>query len=340
MSDQQIPNLTIYGTKLVGGFNLEAAQPLDARTTVTYYAHLAELSAYEGMIVYVKNDSKHYTYKNSKWEELSSCISTDLGTTVEVGGLPAGTNLQGKSTTEVLESILYPFAVTDLSLLDGSGNSISLPLEYGHDITVAKVIPTFTVGPTPINSINIGTTSGGAELYSNTTAGTGTTITLTTSKTYNDAATGTLYCTLSAGNNSSSKEVQVTRSYYTYYAVTSNTSVPGDYDSSKTFEENRVNGKWIPVGSSSLTDIAISAEAGKYVWIATTTSIDVADDGICEYNELGKAYNNPATTVKHNAKSITNQHGYSCRSNYYFYRLYAPRKKSGIAKFKLGKNEY
>ena len=60
----------IYNNGIVttAGFQFNADLPLDDRLAVKEYADLTELTKYEGMIVYVVDELKHYTYRNNTWE--------------------------------------------------------------------------------------------------------------------------------------------------------------------------------------------------------------------------------------------------------------------------------
>jgi hypothetical protein len=69
----------IYNNGIVttAGFQFNADLPLDDRLVVETNTDLASLNRYEGMIVYVKNEQKHYTYINGSWS-LFSGEETDL----------------------------------------------------------------------------------------------------------------------------------------------------------------------------------------------------------------------------------------------------------------------
>ena len=58
------------GITTTAGFQFNADLPLDDRLVVKEYSDLASLTHYEGMIVYVTDDLKHYTYSNNSWELL------------------------------------------------------------------------------------------------------------------------------------------------------------------------------------------------------------------------------------------------------------------------------
>ncbi len=60
------------GIPLASGFDYGAKSPLDSRITVETIEernlHVAENRAYEGMLVYVKEDNTLYRYSNGRWE--------------------------------------------------------------------------------------------------------------------------------------------------------------------------------------------------------------------------------------------------------------------------------
>ena len=235
-----------------------------------------------------------------------------------VGGISKGKVYTNADITQVLTDLLFPYiapTLNSLALYNSSSSQLLGTYEYGTTITVAKVKPSFTKGSKNITSIKVGTSSGGNDLYSGTTATSGATITLTNSKTFNGATGGTIYCTISDGQQSSSKNTSVSYAFYTYYAVTDSTVVPTS---------------WTPVGSTSVTDITINANAGQYVWIASTGNYA----GICELNELSGKYNVAADTTKVANQTLVNSNNYTC-THYNFYRLSNARAGSGNATFKL-----
>lgn len=105
--------------------------------------------------------------------------TNDTGCTVAVGGIAKGTTFNNKSVREILEDMLYPyvaFSGFSIATTDASGT-----FEYGTTKSITKVTPKFTKGSKNISSVKIGTTSGGSDLYSGTSATNNTAITLTTS---------------------------------------------------------------------------------------------------------------------------------------------------------------
>jgi hypothetical protein len=151
-------------------------------------------------------------------------ITSESTTTVAVGGISKGTSLKDKSVAEVIESIFFPyvaFSFNSITTSAGAGTK-----EYGTPVTISKVTPSFTAGSKAINSVKIGTTSGGDDLYSGETASTGAAITLTNSKTYDGTTGGTIYCTLSDGTTTTTKTANVSYTYHNYTAVTADTTIP------------------------------------------------------------------------------------------------------------------
>lgn len=78
----------IYNNGIVttAGFQFNANLPLDDRLAVETFQDLALLTCYDGMIVYVKNEQKHYSYINSSWSVFSGEVIelSDYATKTEV----------------------------------------------------------------------------------------------------------------------------------------------------------------------------------------------------------------------------------------------------------------
>lgn len=234
--------------------------------------------------------------------------------TKEIGGISKNKVYTDAKVADVLSDLLFPYVAptfSSISTTEGAGT-----LEYGTTRTISKVTPKFTLGSKPITSVKIGTTSGGNDLYTGTTATNNTAITLTNSITFDGTTGGGVYCTLSDGETSLTKSAFVSYAYYTYYAVTDSTDTPTS---------------WTPVGSTSVTDVAITANAGQYIWIASSGNYT----GICELNELSGKYNSAAETTKTTGNTIVNSKNYTCENKYNFYRLTSARSGSGSSKFKL-----
>lgn len=248
-------------------------------------------------------------------------ISSSSNTTVAVGGIAKGTNLKDKSVAEVIEQIFFPYVAFSFSSISTSASSGTK--EYGTTVTVNKVTPTFTAGSKAINSVKIGTSSGGSDLYSGTSATNGSAITLTTNKVFNGTTGGTIYCTLSDGTTTTTKDTSVSYTYYTYYAVTDSTTTPTSWSLAKNTAGSTIG--------NGVEGISISANAGQYVWIASSQN----KNGICELNELSGKYNAASATTKLSGQTLTNSKGYACTGKYYFYRLTAARTGSGKSTFKL-----
>ena len=75
--------LELYGMTPLGGFLLQSKDPLDVRTVVPTYANLTELATnyriYQGIIVYVQEEGKHYKYtKEGTWEEFGETDATKV----------------------------------------------------------------------------------------------------------------------------------------------------------------------------------------------------------------------------------------------------------------------
>ena len=250
-------------------------------------------------------------------------ISSSSLTTVPVGGIAKGTSLKDKSVAEVIEEIFFPYVAFSFSSISTSASAGTK--EYGTTVTVSKVTPSFTAGSKAINSVKIGTTSGGSDLYSGTSATNGSAISLTTNKVFDGTTGGTIYCTLSDGTTTIPKSATVSYAYYTYYAVTDTPDAPTSWLLAKKADEKTVVG-------TGVGDIAITANAGQYVWIASSNNNYT---GICELNELSGKYNSASLIVKTTNQTLVNSNDYTCTNKYTFYRLAAPRTGSGKSTFKL-----
>jgi hypothetical protein len=250
--------------------------------------------------------------------------------------------------TSILTDLLFPYV--EPGSLSISTSEKSGTFEYGTVITISEVTPTFTEGSEPIVSIKIGTTKDEDDLYSGTRADSGKAITLTKSKGFDGTTSGTIYCTINDGQTDKSAYATVRYTCFTYYAVTDTVTngivvVPNNYDNTKTLDENRLAGNWVPVGSDSISDIEIEAKKDQYIWIASTQDFDVTANadpkeqyGICQLNELSGKYNSAASTLKAPGQTLINSNDYTC-TQYNFYRLNEPRADDTKAKFKLGKGD-
>ena len=153
--------------------------------------------------------------------------------TATLGGITKGTVYADTEITQVLTDLLFPYVApswNNLTLYDSAEIPVSSTYEYGTAVTVAKFKPSFTAGSKSITSLYFGTTSGADDLYKGTTATSGTTYTLDSTKTksYDGKTLGTnyLYCTLDDGTSSLSKSATIAFKYYNYYAVTNSSSAP------------------------------------------------------------------------------------------------------------------
>jgi hypothetical protein len=241
-------------------------------------------------------------------EKISGTVTT------AVGGIAKDKSYNNATVAEVLTDLLFPYVAPALNSISTSESSGTF--EYGTTRTISRVTPNFTKGSKNITSIKIGTTSGGSDLYSGTTATSGSAIMLTKAKTFDGTTGGTIYCTISDGTSTDDASTPVRYAYYTYYAVTDSTSTPAS---------------WSPVGSTSVTGITVTANAGQYVWIASTGNYT----GICELNELSGKYNTASETTKITSQTLVNSKNYTCTNKYNFYRLSSARSGTGTATFEL-----
>lgn len=207
---------------------------------------------YDGLQTYTGHIK---TLLDEKVDKTDAIISSNLTTTVAVGGIKKGVSLKDKSVTEVINEIFFPYVAFSFSSISTSATAGTK--EYGTSVTVSKVTPSFTAGSKPITSVKIGTTSGGNDLYSGSSATNGSAITLTAPKTYNGTTGGTIYCTLSDGTTTTTKSVAVSYTYYDYSKLTTSTSP----DTSGATKQ-----------TSSGADNTYSYTAGQYLWLYSRSS--------------------------------------------------------------------
>jgi hypothetical protein len=172
-----------------------------------------------------------------------------------VGGIAKNKVYTNADISTILSDLLFPYVKP--SSLSISTEAPSGTKEYGTTVKVTEVTPTFTLGSKPITSIKIGTTSGDDDLYSGTTATSGTAITLTNSKTFDGTNGGTIYCTISDGTNSISNSTSVSYNYYAYSKLTKSTTA------STSGATNQLN-----------SDAAntYSYSSGQYLWLYSRSS--------------------------------------------------------------------
>ena len=216
-------------------------------------------------IVYDPDSTHPYPrYKTGIWDGVSEktddmlaknlpftdVIKSDRTTTVEIGGIPVGASLKDKSVAEIIEDIFFPYVPFSFDSI--STNPTSGTREYGDDFEITHVTPKFTAGSEAINSVKIGITEGGNELYEGTSATSETAIPLTTTKVYNGSSGGTIYCTLSDGETTDTKHASVSYTYYDYSKLTDSTT-PATSGATKQ--------------TTAGADKTYSYTAGQYLWL-------------------------------------------------------------------------
>ena len=256
------------------------------------------------------------------------------------------TNIFGTVTDDTSNLVTLPdISSVTIKGIDTNGNQ-GTSFEYGTKInsvsvTVSKSAGSYKYGPAVEGAGWTGnytfsgtgfkaqTTSSSndtqtLELTSTFTVGTSSALTLSVSRGYT-AATNTADSkmgadttqTISAGTADGSGTFNPISKKSVYYAVTSDTNTPTS---------------WVSTGSTSITDIAISADAGKYVWIAATDN----KASIYAFNEVSGKYNTDKTptTKSSTTTTITNSQGAS-PTGYYLYMTTNPKAKSGTVKYQL-----
>jgi hypothetical protein len=188
-------------------------------------------------------------------EPIENKIKISGTVTKAIGGIAKDKEYTNADIADVLSDLLFPYVAPSFSSISTSASSGTF--EYGTTRTITKVTPTFTKGSKNITSVKIGTTSGGSDLYSGTSATSGTAITLTTTKTYNGTTGGTIYCTISDGTTPVTKSAAVSYTYYDYSKLTTGTSP----DTSGATKQ-----------TSSGADNTYSYTAGQYLWLYSRSS--------------------------------------------------------------------
>lgn len=150
--------------------------------------------------------------------------SSNIGSTVAVGGIPKNSTFTNKPIIDLIDEMLHPYVAFTFSSI--ATTVAAGTFEYGTEKSITKVKPTFTLGSKNINSVKIGTTSGGTDLYTGSTATNNTDIALTNAYSWDGLSNKTIYCTLSDGTTTTTKSVTFTQATYIYYKVTNSTSAP------------------------------------------------------------------------------------------------------------------
>ena len=204
------------------------------------------------------------TGNNGQFLSVSNNVPTWVDQTIsgtvtkEIGGIPKDKTYANADIISVLNDLLFPYVapkMSSITLSDAAGT-----YEYGTAKTVSKVTPNFTKGSKNIISIKIDTSSGGDNLYSwsGTSATSGTTITLTTSKTYDGLTIGSnkIYCTISDGTQSASANATISFAYYPYAYTSSSTNV-----------SSITSGAQKATNTSIDTEFNLTLNEERYIWI-------------------------------------------------------------------------
>lgn len=215
---------------------------------------------------------------------------------------------------------------TKLSSVSVTVNPVSGDYKYGPPVSGAGWSGNYTLSGTGFTTKNNSTNNTQTVNLSSTfTVGTSSALTLTASRAYS-AATNTAKSKMgatttqkiTAGTATKSGTFNPTAVKYVYYAVTSSTSTPSAWTKYGT-------------GQTSVTGLTISANAGQYVWVATTDNCT----SFYTFNQVSGEYNTDSTpTTKLSNQTITNSQSAST-SGYYIYRITNAKALSGSVKYKL-----
>lgn len=211
--------------------------------------------------------------------------------TKEIGGISKNKVYTDATVADVLSDLLFPYVAPTFSSI--STTEAAGTFEYGTTKTISKVTPKFTLGSKPITSIKIGTTSGGSDLYSGTTAANNTAITLTNSKTFDGNTGGTIYCTISDGTTPLTKSATVSYTYYNYTAVTSSTTAP------TTASATNNNG--------TSAEATITTTDNTYIWflMPNQNKKQIQQYAMNQWNNMNTTYAGTVTFTTSTSKQVT-----------------------------------
>lgn len=148
----------------------------------------------------------------------NTIFTKEIPTTVTLGGLTKGSNINGKTVVEILNSILFPyvgFSSVSLTLNIGAGTFYK-----GETATLKTFTPRWTSGSENINSIIL--KQGSTQLYSGTSATNGGAIDITD---VDITSNTTFTLTLSDGTTTLSANASYSFVDPEYYGVTSQENV-------------------------------------------------------------------------------------------------------------------
>ena len=313
-----------------------------------------------GALCYCKSDNRFYQYNGAKWvfadTEETIKLSEDLWTDKTIGYIQGTASIPVKIASAG-ESLKTVFTNIFGTVTDDTSNLVTNPYissvsignssyEYGTELTSVSVTVTpvagnykygpavegagwsgnYTFSGTGFTTKKNNTTNTQTISLSNTfTVGVSSALTLNVSRAYN-AATNTAKSKMgaattqkiTAGTATNSGTFNPTANKYVYYAVTDSTATPSSWT-------------LYGLGQTDVTDLSITADAGKYVWIAATAS----KTSIYAFNQVSNSYNTDKTpTTKTTNQTITNSQGADA-SGYTLYRTTNPKANSGTVKYKL-----
>ena len=165
----------IYNNGIVttAGFQYNANSPLDDRLVVETYDDLSSITKYEGMLVYVKEEDKYYTYTNSEWgefpalgeidsrvddletkvgdsavaEQINKALEADVTTWDEIDNRPSIEKGEGENSIVIGEG----GAIGEGSLAGGTTDKTLLENIVGSLATLADLKPAKASAPLTIS---------------------------------------------------------------------------------------------------------------------------------------------------------------------------------------------
>ena len=252
---------TVYVVNDEAGTLVEVDTPADSTLSSTSTNAIQNKIVYDALAK--KADNHEHPYAASEHTHDQYYTETDVnnklkisGTvTKDIGGIAKDKTYNETSIIDVLTDLLFPYVAPVFGSLTTSASSGTF--EYGTRRTITSATPNFTKGSKEITSIKIGTTDGGTDLYSGTSATSGAAVTLKKSVTYNGSTGGTIYCQISDGTNIAKGSATVSYTYYDYSKLTRSTTP----DTSGATQQN-----------NSGADNTYTYNAGEYLWLYSRLS--------------------------------------------------------------------
>ena len=208
-------------------------------------------------------------------------VIDNITPTVTVGGITKGTTLSNKNLAELLRQLLCPYVKFTFSKIDTTKSAGTY--EYGEEVSVTSVKPTYSNGSQAINSMVIKDESG-VELYKGAPPASGGSVAI--SKKYNGETGGKISCILNDGESSETKEATFTYAYYPYAMASAKDS----------FGTTTISGATKGASTSISSVFSITPSEDSYIWFFLPNS--VSGKKTILYEGLGGSYYNFGDAVE------------------------------------------